>query len=111
MNTIKINVFSCSSLRTNINFFQKNNIAESRCLGSLHFELHAGLAEKGRRTAQERNGNFRGALEESLKNAEECVRLLQREPTILSEGQICAQAKLNVESLRVLLATMSPAEL
>lgn len=86
-------------------------IAESRCLGSLHFELHAGLAEKGRRSAQERNANFRGALEESLKNAEVCVRLLQKEPTMLSEGQICAQAKLNVESLQVLLATMTPAEI
>lgn len=77
--------------------------AESRCLGSLHFELHAGLAELGRRSAQERNNNFHGALEESLKNAEETIRLLQHEPAVLSEGQICTQAKLNVESLKTLL--------
>lgn len=47
--------------------------------------------------------NFRDILEESLYHAEETVRLLGKEPTILSEGQICAQAKINANSLRVLL--------
>lgn len=78
-------------------------LAENRILGSLHFELHTGLAELGRRGAQHLNENFRGALEESLLNAEETVRLLEKEPTILSEGQICTQAKINVNSLKTLL--------
>lgn len=86
-------------------------LAESRCLGALHFELHAGLAELGRRSAEERNASFRGALEESLKNAEDVVRLLEKEPIILSEGQICAQAKLNIESLKELLGTTSTSEI
>lgn len=77
----------------------------------MHFELHAGLAELGRRRLQESNGSFRGALVESLHNAEACVRLLDKEPNILSEGQICAQAKVNAESLKVLLATTSASDL
>lgn len=77
----------------------------------MHFELHAALAELGRRYARDQNGNFRGALERSLYHAEESVRRLQKEPTILSEGQICTQAKLNVESLKVLLASTSIAEI
>lgn len=80
-------------------------------MGSLHFELHAGLAELGRRGAQQLNDNFRGALEESLNNAEEAIRYLQHEPKMLNEGQICAQAKINVESLKIMLASTTGVEI
>lgn len=79
--------------------------AESRCLGALHFELHAALAELGRRGMQNKDNCFRKAIEDSLKSAQETVRYLQHEPIELSEGQICAQTKANIESLRVILAS------
>lgn len=79
-------------------------IAESRCLGAIRFELHAALAEVGRRAIENKNDCFRGAIEESLINADETVRLLQHEPILLSEGQICAQAKINSDTLRMILA-------
>lgn len=83
--------------------------AEARIVGAIHFELHAGLAELGRRGAQQLTDSFRGALEESLRNAEAVVRLLQHEPVELSEGQMCAQARLNADSLRVMLSTTAAA--
>lgn len=85
--------------------------AESRILGAISFELHAGLAELGRRGAQQLNNNFRGALEESLHNAYEVIRYLQHEPIELSEGQICKQARMNAESLQVLLSQTAGAEI
>lgn len=51
-----------------------NKSAESRLLGTLHFELHAALAELGRRSMQKKNNCFRKAIEDSLNNAEETVR-------------------------------------
>lgn len=86
-------------------------LAETRHLGALHFELHAGLAEWGRRGAQQLNNSFKGAFEESLFNAEEVVRLLEKEPSILPEGKICEQAKINAESLRVLLGSTTSIDL
>lgn len=74
-------------------------------MGALHFELHAGLAELGRRGAQQLNNSFKGAFEESLLNAEETIRLLDKEPNVLPEGKICEQARINAESLKVLLGT------
>lgn len=82
-------------------------IAESRCLGALHFELHAALAEYGRRAMQNKDNCFRNAIEDSLKSAVETVRLLQHEPSELSEGQICVQTRANIESLKVILASTS----
>lgn len=69
----------------------------------IRFELHAGFAELGRRWAAQSNSNFKGVLEESILNAEEAVRLLSKESKSLAEGQICNQAKVNVESLKIML--------
>lgn len=77
--------------------------AESRLHGSLRFELHAAYAELGRREAEKKNSNFRTALEESLFNAVECIRMLRHEPDVLPEGQIGKQAKVNADSLRTML--------
>lgn len=79
--------------------------AESRCLGALHFELHAALAELGRRGMQNKDNCFRKAIEDSLKNAEQTVKYLKHEPIELSEGQICTQTKANIESLKVIMAS------
>lgn len=91
--------------------FALNHIAESRCLGALHFELHAALAELGRRSMQNKDNCFRKAIEDSMRNAEETVRLLGHEPTELSEGQICAQTKANIESLKVILASTAASDI
>lgn len=80
-------------------------------MGALHFELHAALAEWGRRGAEQCNNSFKGAFEESLLNAQEAVRLLEKEPSILPEGKICEQARINVESLKVLLSTTTSIDL
>lgn len=69
------------------------------------------MAELGRRGMQNKDNCFRLAIEESLKSATETVRLLQHEPIELSEGQICAQAKANIESLKVILASTAPSEI
>lgn len=65
--------------------------------------MHAALAERGRRASPGNPDMCQSALEESLKHAEEVVKLLQHEPKILSEGQICAQAKINRDSLKLVL--------
>lgn len=97
-------------------------------MGALHFELHAGLAELARRGMQNKDSCFRKAIEDSLRSADETVhfhymqlcimvcvfdlcvcvfqlRFLQHEPIELTEGQIHAQTKANIESLKVILAS------
>lgn len=59
------------------------------------------MAELGRRKAQKNDQDCRAHLEESVASATEAVRFLQNEPTALCEGQICKQALMNVESLKV----------
>lgn len=74
-------------------------------MGALHFELHAALAEVGRRAIHGKDSSYRKPIEDSLKSAEEAVRLLQHEPIELSEGQVCNQAKANIESLKAILTS------
>lgn len=78
-------------------------------MGALRFELHAALAELGRRKMYKKDDCFRKIIEDSLKSAEATVKLLQREPLVLSEGQICAQAKANISSLQIILASTAVA--
>lgn len=94
-----------------INYLKFELVAESRCLGTIHFELHAGLAELGRRAIKNGSNFYRSALDESIQNAEETVRLLQHEPILLSEGQICHQAKQNLEMLKMMLASAQPSKI
>lgn len=79
------------------------SLAEARVIGTTRFELHAALAEFARRGVESMNSAVRSALEDSLYNAEECVRMLSHEPDDLPESKICEQARINVNSLRVLL--------
>lgn len=78
---------------------------------SLFFRLHAGLAELGRRGMKNKDNCFRKAIEDSLKCAEQTVRFLQHEPIELSEGQICAQTRANIESLRLILASTATSDI
>lgn len=94
-----------------IKYFNPELVAESRCLGTIHFELHAGLAEMGRRAIQNGSDSYRSALDESIRNAEEAVRLLQHEPILLSEGQICQQAKQNLDMLKMILTSAKPSKI
>lgn len=73
--------------------------------------LHAGLAELGRRGMQNKDNCFRKAIEDSLKSAEQTVRYLKIEPIELSEGKICAQARANIESLRLILASTAASDI
>ncbi|EAT46912.1 AAEL001936-PA [Aedes aegypti] len=86
-----------------IDVFQRVCPAEARVIGTTRFELHAALAEFARRGVESMNSAVRSALEDSLYNAEECVRMLSHEPDDLPESKICEQARINVSSLRVLL--------
>lgn len=77
--------------------------AEARVIGTTRFELHAALAEFGRRGVETKNPAVRSALEDSWFNASECVRMLSHEPSELPESKICKQAEMNIASLKVLL--------
>lgn len=60
---------------------------------------------------QNKNNCFRKAIEDSLKNAELTVKYLEHEPPELSEGQICAQTKSNIESLKVIMASTAASDI
>lgn len=72
-------------------------------MGVLHFELHAAMAETGRRGTKNKNSNFVAAYEESLLNVEKTLHYLQHEPSVLPEGKVYKQAKVNSDSLKVML--------
>jgi hypothetical protein len=85
--------------------------AESRILGLIKFELHSAYAEMGRRAMAAKSTNCRSLLEESLLNCQEVIRFLQFDPEMLPEGQICKQAKINLDSLKVLIGGLTDAGL
>lgn len=76
-------------------------------MGIIHFELHTALAEIGRRGSNTRNPNFKAAYEQSLLHAEACVRYLRHEPSVLPEGKVGRQAKINADSLKIMLLQAS----
>ncbi|XP_050092198.1 SET domain-containing protein SmydA-8-like [Anopheles aquasalis] len=86
-----------------ITLFEKICPAEARAFGATRFELHAALAELARRSTESNNPACTSQLEESLYNANECIRMLLHEPAVLMESKICAQAKMNAEALKSLL--------
>ncbi|XP_055372325.1 SET domain-containing protein SmydA-8 [Condylostylus longicornis] len=91
--------------REQIGLFEKLAPSEARMLGLLCFELHAALAERGRRasTREDDADICTCALEESLEYVEKSINYLQHEPTTLSEGQIYGQAKINRDSLKLVM--------
>jgi SET domain len=76
---------------------------ETRLLGTTEFELHSGLAELGRRENVAKHECFTDILTESLAHAEEAYRLLNIEPVTTCEGKVAAQARINADSIRVML--------
>ncbi|XP_058830487.1 SET domain-containing protein SmydA-8 isoform X2 [Topomyia yanbarensis] len=86
-----------------IRLFEKICPAEARIIGTTRFELHAALAEFARRGVESGGPAVRSALEDSLYNAKECVRMLTNECDEMPESHICEQARINVKSLMVLL--------
>lgn len=76
--------------------------AENRSRGCMHFELHAVLAEMARRGV-EYEVECQAMLEKSLFHAEKAIQWLEREPSVLVEGKIYAQAKINADSLKIVL--------
>jgi hypothetical protein len=72
-------------------------------LGNIRFELHATLAELARRQNICKHESYSAILEESLVHAEEAYRLLSPEPMSTMEGKIGAQAKINADSIKIML--------
>ena len=68
--------------------------------------MHSALAEFGRRAALKHDSQFHSAIIESLHHAEMAIKLLCHEPIVLMEGQIAAQAKVNADSLKMMIPNM-----
>ncbi|XP_015513089.2 SET domain-containing protein SmydA-8-like [Neodiprion lecontei] len=77
--------------------------AENRVLGLVLFELHAAIAECGRRLDP---GELREALLESKRILAESYELLKYEPEALPEGKIAVQAHKNLQDIETILKVM-----
>ncbi|KAI5712324.1 hypothetical protein M8J76_002915 [Diaphorina citri] len=83
--------------------------AEGRIRGIIVFELHASVAELGRRKSNQGqidSAQLRSFLLESKEYLQEAVWLLQYEPSTLPEGKIFTQAQENLTSLNSVLQTL-----
>ncbi|CAG9564432.1 unnamed protein product [Danaus chrysippus] len=84
--------------------------AENRVRGSLLFELHAAVAETGRRKGLEEGPNVMlGHIMESQKILVESSALLAHEPPELHEGRLGRQAKINLVQMDELIRNLSAA--
>ncbi|XP_041981847.1 SET domain-containing protein SmydA-8 [Aricia agestis] len=82
--------------------------AETRLRGSLLFELHAAVAETGRRKSlTEGPYVMLGYVTEARKILLESARLLANEPPELPEGRLAHQAKVNLVQMDELIKTLS----
>lgn len=85
-------------------------LAENRVRGVQLFELHASLAELGRRrTASGEMGPdaLTSLLLQSKNILEESLELLKHEPEELPEGKIAMQAEKNLNGLEILLQSIT----
>ncbi|KAJ0174416.1 hypothetical protein K1T71_009524 [Dendrolimus kikuchii] len=84
--------------------------AETRLRGTLLFELHAAVAESGRRKALTDGPMVMlGFVSESRKILMESAMLLRHEPPELPEGQISQQARINLIQMDELIRNLSGA--
>ncbi|XP_039756653.1 SET domain-containing protein SmydA-8 [Pararge aegeria] len=84
--------------------------AETRLRGSLLFELHAAVAETGRRKSLTGGPVMMlRYIAESKKILMESARLLAHEPPELPEGRLRLQAKINLMDMEALMQNMSAA--
>ncbi|XP_026322771.1 SET domain-containing protein SmydA-8 [Hyposmocoma kahamanoa] len=82
--------------------------AETRVRGSLLFELHAAIAETGRRKSlTEGPMVLLGHVTESRKILLESAFLLRNEPPELPEGKLAKQAKINLVHMDELIRNLS----
>ncbi|KAL4705998.1 hypothetical protein ACJJTC_005684 [Scirpophaga incertulas] len=82
--------------------------AETRLRGSLLFELHAAIAETGRRRSlTEGPMAMLGHVTESRKILVVAAWLLRHEPALLPEGRLARQARLNLLHLDELIHNLS----
>ncbi|XP_038222463.1 SET domain-containing protein SmydA-8 [Zerene cesonia] len=82
--------------------------AETRLRGSLLFELHAAVAETGRRKSLEEGPMVMlGYVTESRKILAESANLLRHEPPELPEGQVARQARINLIQMDELIKNLS----
>ncbi|KAH1025994.1 SET domain-containing protein SmydA-8 isoform X1 [Dendroctonus ponderosae] len=77
---------------------------ESRLRGLLLFELHATVAELGRRNADPQQ--LPAVLQESKKLLQESCDLLRHEPDCLPEGKLYIQAQKNLKEIDVVLMAL-----
>ncbi|CAB3234455.1 unnamed protein product [Arctia plantaginis] len=82
--------------------------AETRLRGTVLFELHAAVAETGRRKSLV-DGPFvlLGYVSESQKILKEAAMLLRHEPPELPEGRLFHQAKINLIQMEELIKNLS----
>ncbi|XP_072945034.1 SET domain-containing protein SmydA-8 isoform X2 [Epargyreus clarus] len=84
--------------------------AETRLRGSLLFELHAAVAETGRRKSLTDGPMVMlGYVTESRKILSESAALLRHEPPELPEGRIYRQARINLIQMDELIKNLSSA--
>ncbi|KAL0871524.1 hypothetical protein ABMA27_005238 [Loxostege sticticalis] len=82
--------------------------AETRLRGSLLFELHAAIAETGRRRSlTEGPLALLGHVTESRKILLESASLLRHEPPELPEGRLAQQARVNLVQMDDLIRSLS----
>ncbi|XP_022900342.2 SET domain-containing protein SmydA-8 [Onthophagus taurus] len=84
--------------------------AEKRILGVVLFELHAAIAEMGRRKVEnhsfEEPNDVKASLLDSEKILKEVVEILKHEPIELPEGKICQQARKNLQEIQAILKSV-----
>ncbi|XP_048479529.1 SET domain-containing protein SmydA-8 [Plutella xylostella] len=84
--------------------------AETRSRGSVLFELHAAVAETGRREAMTGGpAVLLGYVTESRKILQQAACLLRHEPLELPEGRVLRQAKENLVQMDQLIQNLSNA--
>ncbi|XP_030760590.1 SET domain-containing protein SmydA-8-like isoform X2 [Sitophilus oryzae] len=77
---------------------------ETRMRGLVLYELHATIAELGRRGGDPHQLTF--ALHEAKKVLQEAAELLKNEPACLQEGKVYKQALKNIKEIDVVLMTL-----
>ncbi|XP_051169947.1 SET domain-containing protein SmydA-8-like [Leptopilina boulardi] len=82
--------------------------AENRLRGLNLFEMHAAIAEFGRRQEQ---SELRAILMESRRILTEAYKFLRHEPEILPEGKIAIQARNNILEMDVIIKALCQASI
>ncbi|KAI8439744.1 hypothetical protein MSG28_013437 [Choristoneura fumiferana] len=94
--------------RSNNDLLETLAPAETRLRGSLLFELHAAVAETGRRKSlTDGPGVMLGYVTESRRILLQSVALLRHEPPELPEGRVAQQARANIVHMDELIKNLA----